>query len=173
MGQQLDRLQFLLERPDCPALLGLEIENLTIGFVHGADVPHFIELVLGSLFDPSERQPLGSADVRPMFINPASAVLVEKGARPFGVRPGVPKKGPVAASDLLCLHLEDRQLVDAATAAPQAAVQAHAMQPGHPPHFCLYLLIESFKALHRLIHGIVSSQHFLNLTRRSSNRQGK
>ena len=93
------------------------------GFLEGTDVPAFHRLTAG-LVEPTEREPLGAADVGSFAVDPAGAVLGEEGTGSRRMRCRVPQQLCVVALDVHCLHLEDRQIVDTALGAAARALES-------------------------------------------------
>ena len=78
--------QVPLKGPDGPALrLRQGFDGLSL-VVQGADVSQLHSDAVRVLFDPAEGQSLGSAHVRTVFVDPAGARLIEKGAGAFRMR---------------------------------------------------------------------------------------
>jgi hypothetical protein len=146
---QLDGSEVLLERADGPAALGLEVKQVTPRLVHRTDVPHFIKFAVFPLFNPTERQSLGSAHVRPAVINPTFSILVKERTRSLRMRPLLGQKYRIAPTDVFGLHLEDRQFIDAASAATGPATETRPATPGYQVCLGIHLLIEPVETIHR------------------------
>jgi hypothetical protein len=80
------------------------------------------------LVEPAQRQTLRATHVGAMLVDAASACLVEERAASRGVGNAFVEERSVVRANRCCLHLEHREIVLAAPAAPFGAVQALRME---------------------------------------------
>jgi hypothetical protein len=117
--------------------------------VQRTDVPPLRRGAVLELFDPAQGQPLGPAHVRAVFIDPACARSIEKGAGPFRVGVIAQEQIGMMASDVVRFHFEDAQPFDAATVTAFTANQASCMQAAEFLHPLVHLLVKSAESVNR------------------------
>jgi hypothetical protein len=130
-GCKLQSPQTLLDRSDRPARIRGQTFDGLARIIERTDVAE-LDGVFLSILDPPERKPLGSADVGTVGVDSTSSLLVEKGAGAFGMRYTGDEKLHVMAADLLGLHVEDRQPIDATRAAAAPALQSRRVKDVQP-----------------------------------------
>lgn len=116
--------QPLLEGADGPAAVLLQKFRRNRLSVERADISEFDDLLGVILFQPAERKTLGATDVGACRINAAAPVYGQK--RTTSRRRGCLgfEKRAELGSDALRFHLEDREVVRAATVAASTAAEA-------------------------------------------------
>jgi len=111
--------------------------------VQGADVSQLRSGAVRVLFDPAQGETLGSAHVGTVFVDPAGTRLVEKGAGPFRVGMTVHEQVGMMASNILCFHVEDGEIVDTALMASPAASETCSVDLEERPGPLVHLPIET------------------------------
>lgn len=120
---RLQSRQVPFKGPDGPALRLRQGFNRLSDVVQGADVAQLYGRAVRVLFDPAQGEPLGSAHVGAVFVDPAGARLIEKGAGPFRMRFTACQQVGMTASNVLRFDVEDTEIIDTALMASPAALE--------------------------------------------------
>jgi hypothetical protein len=94
-----------------------------VRLVEGTDVAHLYHSRL-TLIEPSKRISLGPAHVGTVLVDPAGTLVVEKSARPLGMRTASPQQICMMSADVLRFDLEDGDVIHAAGCASETALEA-------------------------------------------------
>jgi hypothetical protein len=124
---ELERRETLFDRAQRPARVDGQALDGLAGFVQRTDVAKLHGLPV-PLVDPPQRKALGPADVGALRVDSAGPLVVEEGACSLGVRRARSEQLGVVTTDGLDLHVEDRQAVHAAPAAPAPAMEPLCVQ---------------------------------------------
>ena len=92
--------------------------------VQGADVSQLHSVAVRVLFDPAQGQPLGSADIGTVYVDPAGTRLIEESADALRMRISAHEQVGMIASNILRFDVEDSEIVDTALMASTAALEA-------------------------------------------------
>jgi hypothetical protein len=126
-SRKLKPSETLLDRSDAPTRIRAQsFDGRLSHVVEGTDVAQLHRTPL-SLLDPTQREALGSANVRALVINSTGPVFVEKGARPHGVWNPGGQQCRVTATNGLRLDLENGQLIRATRTTSLTALKALRM----------------------------------------------
>jgi len=110
--QELDRVPSLAEGADIAELDGGRQAQFRTGLI----------------FNPAEREPLRSANVRAFRVDAARAVVIEKGTSAHGMGHSGGEKGAVVDPNFVGFDLENRKIVHATRAAASATAEAIAVK---------------------------------------------
>lgn len=123
----LNLREFTLEWSERPAIFRREFFDRGSGIVERADVAEFRFFLI---IQPAQRQSLSAADVRPEFVDPAGAGIIEKGAGAGRMRIAVFEQLGAVFANVLRLGLKDGDAVDATTGTPSLALQSPGVACG-------------------------------------------
>ena len=89
--------------------------------------------LLSYVVDPSQREPLSSANVRALLVDSACTRFIQKRARTYRVGTSLCKQRVMMLSNFLSLYVEHFKIVHAARRATSLAVKAIGMNHVKPP----------------------------------------
>ena len=147
----LQLCQVPLKGPDGPALcLRQGFDGLSL-VVQGADVSQLHSGSVRVLFDPAQGEPLGSAHVGAVFVDPARTRLIEECTGAFRMRFTAREQVRMMASNVLRFDVEDRQIVDTALMASPAALETCRMDRDEWPDPLVHLPIDTVERAGQLL----------------------
>jgi hypothetical protein len=101
-----------LEWSDEPTFVLFEqFERWTSIEIEGADVTTLLDLTGFVLEDDAKRESLGSADIRPVFIDPAGALVIQKRTSTDGMRFPIPQEIYMRPTNPFGLDSGDREII--------------------------------------------------------------
>ena len=129
-----------LGRPDRPALVGGQRLDGLARFVQGTDIPELDRVsILPVLFDPAQGKTLRPANVGPVGVDPARALIAQERAGPCCPRGAVLEKVSVVAANVVGLRVEHGQPVDAARAATEPALEPRFVEDVKAAGFAIHV----------------------------------
>jgi hypothetical protein len=135
--------QSLLNGAESPAVLGGKRLNGIPFFIQRANVSEFYEFA-SPFFNPAKGQTLCAADVRPVRVDPATTLTIQKGAGTLRMRNTLMQQFRIMFPDSAGLDLKYCQFVGTALGAAEAALKSMLMRLsqglGPSIHFSMDLL---------------------------------
>jgi hypothetical protein len=91
----------------------------------------------------AQGEPLGSAHVGTVFVDPAGTRLIQERTGAFRMRIAACEQVGMMASNVLCFHVEDSEIVDTALVASPAALETCRVDREERPDPLLHLPVET------------------------------